>query len=574
LRDLVTESQGYMAKIISEYSELLAAIEGLPKSPAGTVRVFRGQTRDYPNLYPSGLRRSPRLLSIWRVYAAHLYSALKPAADDGMSIEDLQAHSLWFSALAQQYGPGSDFLDVSYSIDVAVWFALNKTKIVTARGAIGPDGPLDPVLDHPTFSELVGYEPWEDKQGGCIYVLDLPLWNGQGLARPGEVVDLAKAPEIFASSPRMIAQSGCLIYCRKDDRSPFDVRPLLVQGTPLQVRRPMMGTTAHDRSVADIYPSPSQDAWYARFLSVPMTYSAQPAPPMLRRSIPVVVYYDRGNERYRNEVHFHDIAIQPPLVHRIEPELLSPAANQLPPTIILIEAPMVFPSAPADSDQWHHGLLWDDVPERCSEYRFGEDQPVGGLPLGDVFFEFSPLEGIGWERAIHDNVSIELTRAVWLRRSGSTLELAIFLQEAPAGGVQRASFLSLFYDPSTGRIMISLPNGTVTGLDALGHLAKPVIIALMVLRNLSPVLKAQPIPTFVADRTTMVVGVARDAARLYRVRALPPNPDWFVLRDAGNPDEPFCYATQEAGYLTVTSEVPFRDVPLATLRESLAAYAN
>ena len=564
-----------MAKIISDYSELLAAVEALPKPPAGTVRVYRGQTTDYPALYPSGLRRSVRLMSIWRVYAAHLYSALKPAADMGdMSMEDLQAHSVWFNALAQQYGPGSDFLDVSYSIDIAIWFALNKTRTVTAEGAIGPDGPLNPALDRPTFAELVGYEPWEDEQGGYIYVLDLPLWNGQGLARTGEVVDLAKAPEIFASSPRMRAQSGCLIYCRKDDGSPFDVRPLLVRGTPLRIRRPMTGTAAPDRRVADIYPSPAQDAWFARFLSVPMTYSPQPAPPVLRRSIPVVVYYDRGNESYRKEVHFHDIAIQPPLIHRIEPELLTPSADHPPPTIILIEAPMVFPSAPADSDQWHHGLLWNDVPDHCSEYRFGEERPVGKLPLSNVFFEFSPLEGIGWESAIHHNASIHLTRAVWLRRSGNTLEVAIFLQDAPGGGVQRTSFLSLFYDPSPGRIMISLPNGTVTGLDALGDYAKQVIVALMLLRNLSAVLKAQPMPTLVADGTTMAVDLARDAARLYRVRPRPPNPDWFVLRDAANPEEPFSYPTRESGCLIVTSAVPFRDVPLATIREALASYVS
>jgi hypothetical protein len=565
-----------MTKIISDYSELLAAIAALPKPPARTVRVFRGQTTDYPKLYPSGLRRSPRAMSIWRTYAGHLYAGLAPDRDAGnLSMQDLQAHSLWFSALAQQYGPGSDFLDVSYSIDIAVWFALNKAKMVTATGLIGPDGPPNPTLDHPTSAELVGYEPWEDKEGGCIYVLDLPLWNGEGLAQAGQVVDLAKAPEIFASSPRMRAQSGCLIYCRKDDYTPFDVRELLVAGTPLRVRRPMTGTTAHHRRVADIYPSPVQDEWFARFLSVPMTYSAQPAPPTLQRSIPVVVYYDRGNQRYLVEVHFHDVAIQPPLAHRIVPEFQTrPSANEPSPTIILLEAPMVFPYPPADSDQWHHGLLWTDVPDRCPEYHFGLDGPAGEVSLANIFFEFSLLEGIGWEQAIHKRATIDLTRGVWLRRSGTTVEAMILRQETPGGAVQSIGFLSLFYDFSLRRIMIALPKGDEKAIpiDALGDLGKPVIVALMLLRYLSPTLKYQPTPTLVTDRTNILLGCARDAARLYRVHPAPPNPDWFVLRDAGNPEEPFTHVTVQAGPLSLETSVPFRDFPLAELQQGLAGF--
>ena len=563
-----------MAGIISHYSELRAALEALPQPQPGTVRVFRGQTKDYPRLDPSGLRRPPRAMLIWKCYATHLYSALKPQQPAGnLSIADLQAHSVWFNALAEQYGPGSDFLDVSYSIDIALWFALNKARIVKAKGAIGPDGPPDPLRDHPTSMDLVGYEPCEDEEPGCIYALDLPLWSGEGLAQGGQVVDLAKAPEIFASSPRMRAQSGCLIFCRNADSTPLDVRKFVVAGTPLRVRRPMTGTKAADRHVADIFPSPLQDQWYARLLSVPMTYSAQTTPPTLQRSIPVVVYYDRDNQRYLREVHFHDVTIQPPLVHRIVPELQTrPAAGESSPTIILLEAPMMFPFAPADSELWHHGLLWTDVPDRCPEYRFGLQGPVGEVPLDDVFFEFSVLEGIGWEQAIHNKATIGLNRAVWLRRTGEKLEAAVLHQEVPGGPVQRIGFLSLFYDPSRRRIMVALPTGepAAIAIDELGDVAKPIIIALMLLRDLSPALKCKPMPGLVTDGTNILLGCARDAARLYRVRPPAPNPDWFVLRDAANPEEPFTHAPSQAG-LSIETELPFRDYPLAPLRQALPA---
>jgi hypothetical protein len=559
-----------MSDIISDYSELLAAIKALPKPPKGAVRVFRGQTADWPKLEPSGLRKSLRAMSIWKVYSHHLYSALAQRWQE-ISMQDLQAFGLWFDALAQHYGPGSDFLDVTYSIDIALWFALNESKIVAATGSIGPDGPPNPVLDHQTSMNLVGYEPWQDKNGGYIYVFDLPLWDGEGLAKAGQVVDLAKAPEMFSASPRMRAQSGCLIYCRKDDRTPLDVRGLLVEGTPLRIRRPMKGTTAPDLRVADIYPSPAQDEWFARFLSVPMTYAAQPTPPTLQRSIPVVVYYDKGNQRYLEEVHFHDVAIQPPLAHRVIPELQARSPSNGPATIVLLEAPMVFPYAPADSDQWHHGLLWTDLPDRCPEYEFGSDKPVGEVSLSSVFFELSLLEGVGWEQAIHQKTKIELQRGVWLRRSDKTIEAAILLQNAPDPDVQMLGFFSLFYDPALRRIMVSLPKGPKEAIpiDALDSLGKPIMIALMLLRYLSPMLKCQPTPKLVVDGTKILLGCARDAARLYRVRPSPPNPHWFVLRDANKPEEPFTHVNPDIGALSLETELPFRDFPLDDLQQGL-----
>jgi hypothetical protein len=368
----------------------------------------------------------------------------------------------------------------------------------------------------------------------------------------------------------MRAQSGCLIYCRNKDYTPFDVRKLLTKGTPLQVRRPMTGSTAPDLRVADIYPSPAQDKWFSKFLSVPMTYSAQPSPPVLQRSIPVMVYYDRGNQRYLDEVHFHDVAIQPVLVHRVVPELeTSSAADGPAPTIILLETPMVFPYAPADSDQWHHGLLWTDVPDRCPAYEFGRDKPVGELSLANVFFEFNLLEEIGWERAIHNGTKMAFIRGVRLRRSGEKVEAAILHQETPGGGaVQQLGFLSLFYDPSRRRIMVSLPKKVIP-LDELGTFAKPVMVALMLLRYLSTMLKCAPIPMLAVDGKKFMLAVARDAARLYRVHPLPPHPDWFVLRDAGNPEEPFTHVTHKGGMLSVESSAPFRDFPLEDLRRAL-----
>lgn len=562
-----------MSKIISDYSELLAAIDALPKPAAGMVRVFRGQTADYPKLVPSGLRKELRAMTIWRVYSHHLYAALVQRWEE-VSMWDLQAFGVWFNAVAQHYGPGSDFLDVTYSLDIALWFALNKSRVVPCSGSIGPEGPPNPAVDHQTSMDLVGYDPWQDQNGGYVYVLDLPLWDGEGLARAGQVVDLSRAPEIFASSARMRAQAACLIYCRNQDSTPYDAREFLVEGTPLRVKRPMTGTSALDRRVADMYPSPMQDEWFARFLSVPMAYAAQPAPPTLQRSVPVVVYYDKGNQRYLQEVHFHDVAIEPPLVHRVIPPLLEQSSSHGPTTIVLLEAPMVFPYASADSDTWHHGLLWTDLPDHCAEYAFGNDTPVGEVPLSSVFFEFSLLEEIGWEQTLYTKSKIELLRGVWLRKNGKIIEAAVVQQLVPGGNVQMFGFFSLFYDAGKRRIMASLPgNGGAVGIDEMESVGKSIIVALMLLRNLSPDLKCQPLPMVVIDNSKMMIDCARDAARLYRVAPAPPNPHWFVLRDASNSKEPFTHVSMKAGALCIETALPFRELPLANLLQGIRSIA-
>lgn len=67
----------------------------------------------------------------------------------------------------------------------------------------------------------------------------------------------------------------------------------------------------------------------------------------------------------------------------------------------------------------------------------------------------------------------------------------------------------------------------------------------------------------------MKLGTARDAAHLYRVQAPAPNPDWYVLRDANDPQEPFTHVTERAGLFKLESRRPFRDFPMADLASNL-----
>ena len=74
-----------------------------------------------------------------------------------------------------------------------------------------------------------------------------------------------------------------------------------------------------DLRVADVFPSPEQDHWYAMLLSVPMNYAPEPAPPRLQRQIPVVPYLDPQDDGYTQSIVWREVAHGVPLVHRALP---------------------------------------------------------------------------------------------------------------------------------------------------------------------------------------------------------------------------------------------------------------
>ena len=157
-----------MTDPLRRYEDVLAAIAELPATPAGHVRVFRGQTKDYPAILPSGLRRSIRKQAIWRAYAQNLYTDFVPEAEPGHPVSEatLQASGLWLEAVAQHYGAGSNFVDVTHSVEIALWFALHELKTGVAEGLMAGDG-SDGASD-PTYIELLRYVPWNGT--GYLYV--------------------------------------------------------------------------------------------------------------------------------------------------------------------------------------------------------------------------------------------------------------------------------------------------------------------------------------------------------------------------------------------------------------------
>src|ERR1700686_4326376 len=94
--------------------------------PPGCLRVFRGQSRDYGSLVPTALRPGfSGKDTLLRQYASVAAPTLRHGAGADAPA-DIDVWTLWAYAIAQHYGPGTQFLDVTKSLDVALWFALHE----------------------------------------------------------------------------------------------------------------------------------------------------------------------------------------------------------------------------------------------------------------------------------------------------------------------------------------------------------------------------------------------------------------------------------------------------------------
>jgi len=557
------------SKPLTTLAALQQAVQNLPPVAPGRIRVFRGQTCDYPKFLPSGLRGDLRRAAIWRAYSQHLHTRLLPdvvGPDGEVKLEFLMASRLWLQALAQHYGPGSTFLDVTHSLEVALWFALNDYVQEVTHGMIGPPGPVNDQTDHPTLGSIATYEAFDGV--GSLYAFDLLPWDGLSALEPGILVDLAKAPEPFANCARMRAQSGCVVDCRQSGGELFDLRSLLVPGTPIPVSRPMADSAGLKYRTPQIFPGPEEDGWFSHLLCVPMEYAPGPDGPSLQRGLPVVPYWDSEDRAYTDSVVHRDVALKLPLVHHIVADLLArskaavvPLASDKPLAIVL-ESPFLFPYPPGDdAEAWHHGLLVDDQPVFSDVWSFGKEEPQGQVPLHDVMVQFSALEHTDWREVVEIGHQFKALRAVWLRRGGPVAQVAFIHQDLPNGPVSFQDFQPLWFDLEAAHWMFLGPDQEQIPIDVDPVAAKGLLVTLMLLRHLSPVLKVNATTSLVAGdpegKREIMVRCARNAARLYRVDS--PAGGWFVLRDAAKPQEPFTHLHEgnSEGMLKLQSMVGF-----------------
>lgn len=578
------ESSDIVAPLTS-LAALQDAVRSLPPVPPGKVRVFRGQTADYPSITPAAYRNHLQLMAIWQIYSRFLLEDITRHVFDGaMSDDEFRVWTIWLEAVAQHYGSGSQYLDVSYNVESAAWFALHPGEWTTEHSVLGPPGPPSP-YDLPGETKWLKYTAATGP--GYVYAFDVEVWDGKSSSPPDlALVELSLGPEPFRT-PRMLAQEGCLIRTGTSDH--YDLRQHRVAGTPIGIAAPLAGSAFAQRTVEEMFPAPDRDPWYRRFLSVPMMpeVDADSGRVVLRRPLPVTLY--RGeSEAYNSGIGATETFLYPPLLHRAlrQPEAKADAAPDewwravaiTEATPIVLEAVLLHAFPPAESDLWNHELLLADIGDAAPVYAKPDRPAEGQAGLRNVLFQFSLLEEIFWERAAQPGVQATLRRGLWLARHQDEWMAMLLCQDFPGTLVNGWAQVRIRFDPDRRRLVFQ-PAGTAmewTELGAVPELGKPVMVALHLLRALSPGWKPEATPRVRASSgkngesiNRYLVAVIDGAARLIRVADPAGVADWFVARDAQG--EPYTSPRAGIGAITVEDTRNFADIPRAVFQQAMAA---
>jgi hypothetical protein len=509
----------------SDYVELDSYIDSLPPPEPRHIRVFRGQYKDHENLKPTGVRTPLRNEGVWRQYCKLLATEMLMrqglSADEALSQSDLWAY--WYYAIVQHYGPGTHLLDVTHSLDVALWFALHRAitnkRINLQFQYTNPKSP-GPTLDRK--DDWTSYEKWREAPG-VLYIFDVPVWAPPGLPAHGTLVDLARAPDVFTTSARIQVQRACLIAADVNDCSGGDLKGCLAH-SPIEVEWPMIPCAVAELPESALFPSPKEDEWYARLLFLPVVHQLSHEEPHWRMGHPVpLTLYIEHLEASIYAIQFKPL--QPPLLHpwlvlpALKMNLTDAAAHErsarfVSTVPILLEAPIFALHPEADDKSWNQEMLVRGLPENL----VGVVDLVSGELAGygedfrDVLFELSPLEIVGWTYLLKKGAEMIVQRAVHLVREHELAwRMEVYLQRAPKEQIATHVF-AIRFDRSSRRFHIKQSN---KWKDISVHklAAKTLFVALAILGDLS------------TDSKSRARAVLKEAPEVV--------PGWryFVLRD-------------------------------------------
>ena len=574
-----------MEGALGTFEAVKAALQSLPATPTGKVRVYRGQAPYHRKMLPTGLRsHTLERRVLWRVYSKVLANDLRSRA--GLESEtdpstgltwnltdptEIDEWIIWTQAIAQHYGPGSNFLDVTYSLETALWFALHEMKTGKSRSMMGQPGPVDPQNDVLMEQSWNRYEPWTQAPG-WLYVFDVPIWDCRGYPKHGTLLDLTKAPFPYSSSARVRVQQACLLSADPSVKG-GDLASLC---EPLPVCWPLAGTPSLTAPTENLFPPPSRDEWYARFLAIPALLQAIPDAQAVSFAQPLRIrlYAPSKNHEIYEDIGRRVVTLRPPLLYRsllenppesgwklkLEESFEADLADATP---ILLEGPLQATTPSADSDQWNHGLLSGDMDDTAVPVDLATRKKMDPVSLANVFIEFSPLEKVGWERVEQSGGEIDMARGMWLIRRSNMMVALLLLETVPTGRRVLIGPIQVRYDPKSGHLKWGYFEDFSEHVGWTAPIAKPIFSELTLLRDLSRGWKASPYPLILRDDKDALVRVAKAVCRLTTCRSaagyyLPRNialADPYIGPGGYRPDEfPIMTMTLKRGFVHVDAE--------------------
>jgi len=319
---------------------------------------------------------------------------------------------------------------------------------------------------------------------------------------------------------------------------------------------------------------------------------------VFRRPLPVTLY--RGEtEAYNAALTATEWLLNPPLLHdyflqfpqvkadsskdEYVPEVekysvMSRAMSTTTP--IVLEAPVLSLFPPPQSSLWNHELLFSDLCGSVATYSDARKED-GNVSLLLTLFQFSQLEEIIWERARTSPERRRLTRGLWLSGSQKEWLLAVLMvQDFPGTRLEILRPVKIRLDPRKRRFVYERFEGDTewAELSTVPELAKPVFVALYLLRALSPRLKVEATPNGYmmpreqhggTSKNIYSYSVFANAARLVRIKGTKEVADWFFLRTEQN--DPFT-TVADAGSpsFVIETTAAFADLTASSFHDVIA----
>lgn len=519
-----------MTSPLKSYAELERYLRELPPPQTGWRRVFRGQTSHYPKLLTSACRPGapPRSL-IWELALTRLQEKLLGPVGPGRSMDKLMNLSVWFKVLAQHYGPGSPLLDVTSEPGVALWFALHKAAPMDAEIRVSGVPGMKPI---PVQCAPLSFERRREAVG-WFYVLDVLDWNGAGVPKHAELVDLSQGPDFVRTCERVRRQHGAVVMSEKDVGG-GDLAGLFAC-PPIAVAGDFEGVPLLDADALELFPLPEGDAWYDHLLHAPLVLQPDGTHGFTyRQSLGVYVVAtntqpDQAQAIVRRQWQRTSVPLRFDLRANLALRRELAAATGADPeaaTCIQIDVPLIRFLAPAD--EWNQAALASGLGRRVRPYVEFSEQKLPAVSLDNVLIELSPLE-----YAFEDLEAFTPFTAVWLVRQGDEWGCIAFT--ADSGEVDRR-ITPLFwtrFSPEAGAFVLARTSTPTPLLEAVPkRLVKAFFVALDLLRGLSPQVKPDPWPTMTFDGNRMLVQVRAQSTVLTRAAADPDDVRFHFLRHA------------------------------------------
>jgi hypothetical protein len=457
-------------------SELKNFLNEVGEPSGGKVRVYRGQTREYPDesgrarLLPALLRHRTQLMydPAWLgTMASFVARQALPAI--GL---DYPVAQIWAPALIQHYGPGSHYLDVTHDLEIAVWFSLlqyHELWIALKEG----DDPKD-LRDF--FHKVAWFtdadEP-DDKRKPIIYAFDVEPWNGDAVANHGQLVDLLvldAGRQLATKAPRIRAQSAALIYSDPGNPLGPNLHSYLVARVTLTEPFDFECAPVTQKHIHEIFPAPTGDPLYKALLEIPAFTKFHPSrleqplpiplvlgwPLRVRDSPMIAVLGGSGTYEAPLQIKFRLGPPGPDLLPVAELRKYLLLGSHMTPPLLhhsLVGAGLEPVEIGGRSFGFEHALalmleapLWTFTPNVNSTPGLGM-WIQSALPLGiadkiaghstdSVYLELCPVDVI----LPGENIGEDLLRAVWVVKAGS--DYAVTVSRASRGKTDERTVLA------------------------------------------------------------------------------------------------------------------------------------